>query len=166
MRGDLEATLNLPRRLAQDLAYKRPHLLRFQQVAAERPRRMAAVPREAKIAAETAAKHSVATSQRSSRVGCPTVAQRLYGGGGPTRSTYRPSTQRCSSCFAYFDSPRINRRSTFISQAQAYTSFVIRMPCNYDKIYSGTSSYREVTNRPRTNSTCTANGESKALLAS
>jgi hypothetical protein len=42
---------------------------------------MAAVPREAKIAAEIAAEHSVATSQRSSRVGCPTVAQRLCGGG-------------------------------------------------------------------------------------
>jgi hypothetical protein len=44
-------------------------------VAAERPRRMAAVPREAKIAAEIAAEHSVATSQWLSRVGCPNVAQ-------------------------------------------------------------------------------------------
>jgi hypothetical protein len=40
-------------------------------VAAERPRRMAEVPREAKSAAEIAAENPVATSQRSSRGGCP-----------------------------------------------------------------------------------------------
>jgi hypothetical protein len=84
----------------------------------------------------------------------------------PATMWRRRPTQRCSNCFAYFDNPRVDRRSTFISQAQAYASCVIRMPWNYDKIYSGTSSYREVTNRARTNGTCTANGESKALLAS